>query len=254
MRAQGVRRTMLLAGLMAVAILLSTAMTHCQQSVTGSVDTLPVPEFEPPSGIPEAIGFFASLILPKVLADITQLKQYIQSTEFATFRRRYGDVQAVDAVFDRAMRLSWNNVYEALFISMFATMDHRRVGIRLPLLGPLLWFPLSSEFEDEFRARLGALPRRLYPDTPESAAGDRDKLQHFFGAAFLTYTFESGDSADRLGRFIEWGEQEFVVGGTPDDRDVRANNQGEQFALHLLHDKSLHPSLFMQLRSAQEGQ
>jgi len=242
-----------LLGVLTIALFLPAVTAFGQQPQSDTSDNLPVPIFEPPSDVPEAVGFFASLFVPKLLQDIGQLREYIQSDEFASFRRRYGDVRAVDALFHRAMKLSWNNAYEALFISMFATIELRRLGINLPFLGPLLWFPLTPEFEDEFWVRVSALPRKLYADTPRGETGDRDKLQHFFGSAFLAYVFESGDGADRVGNAIEMGEREFVVGGAADERDVRANKQGQEFGLHLLHDKSLHPSLFLRSRRAQEG-
>lgn len=203
------------------------------------------PVFSPRQNIPEIVSFFAPLFLPKLLQDGVRLKEYIVSEEFAAFKERYGDRYAVDAIFDEAMRLSWNNIHEALIISCAATMDHRKFGVKLPLLGPLLWVPLSSEFEDEFRLRVHALPRKLYPDTPPGDAGDRDKLQHFFGSAFLSYTFASRSISERIGEFIEWGEEAFVVDGALDERDFRANRQGQEFGLRLLDDEEVLPSSFL---------
>jgi hypothetical protein len=45
--------------------------------------------------------------------------------------------------------------------------------------------------------------------------------------------------------FVEWGEDRFVVGGSYDDRDVRANWQGQEFGLRLLTDRRAVPSLFL---------
>jgi len=210
------------------------------------VDTSAVnkPLFPPYEDIPEAVSFLAPFIVPKIFQDCARLKEYILSEEFQRFRQMHGDVLAVDAVFDRAVRLSWNNDYEALFISLFATMDHRNFGVRFPFLGALLWLPLTSEFQDEFEARISALPKALYPDTPSGPAGDRDKLQHFFGSAFFTFLLESAQAADRLGSFVELGEEMFIVGGVNDARDVRSNRQGEQFGLALLRDRTVRPSVF----------
>jgi hypothetical protein len=206
-----------------------------------------VPHFDPRPSIPRAVSFLSPLILPKLAADVTALKEYVVSGEFAAFRRTYGDLCSVDALFDRAMRLSWNNAFEALFITTLATMEHRRFGIRIPLLGPLLWFPLTGEFEDEFHARVRALPSRLYPDTLRGEGNDVDKLQHFFGSAFLTYLFESRETADRIGDFIEWGEDLFIVDGLMDVRDVRANRQGQEFGMQLLNDDTVLPSGYFRI-------
>jgi len=195
--------------------------------------------------VPEGVAFVASLVPPKVLMDESALKAYIVSEDFSQARQRYGDLYAVDVLFDRALSLSWGNRYEALLIAFTATMDHRSFGIRLPLLGPLLWLPLTSEFPDEFRRRRDALPVMLYTDTPPGRYGDGDKLQHFFGSAFIAFLLESAEAAERVGDFVEWGEDKFVVDGALDSRDIRANRQGERFGLALLADPAARPSVSM---------
>lgn len=207
----------------------------------------PAPPLPPRENVPAVLTFLSPLLVPKVFQDCFLLREYVRSAELAGARRAYGDLYAVDCVFDRAMRLSWNNVYESLLVSTFAVMDHERVGVRLPLIGLVLWFPLTSEFASDFRARVDSLPSQLYRDTPGGRGGDRDKLQHFFGSAFLTAMTESPDEADRFGLFVEWGEDLFIVGGVSDDRDVRANRQGERFALRLLSDHDTRPSPFFAL-------
>jgi len=187
------------------------------------------------------------LLAVKIIADCAQLKDYVRSDEFRAVRKTEGDLKAVDAIYDRAVDLAWHNVPEALLIAAFATMDHRRVGVRLPLLGPLLWLPLTSEFSDEFAARLKALPSQLYTDSPHDPEGDKDKLQHFFGSAFIAYSTRSNDPAERLGDFIEETEEEFIVGGVNDERDKRSNGHGRNFGLHLLAGEDARPSAFLTL-------
>jgi hypothetical protein len=203
------------------------------------------PVFTTPVEYPVAISFFAPLFLPKILQDEYRLKEYICGEEFASFRRTYGDLSAVDAIFDRALRLSWNNIFEALLLSFVCTIEHRNFGVRLPLVGPLLWLPLTSEFPDQFQQRVLALPSNLYIDSPPDLAGDRDKLQHFFGSALIAYTFESCEASQRVGMFVEWGEDKFVVEGSLDQRDMRANGQGQDFGDRLLVDASVLPSGFL---------
>jgi hypothetical protein len=205
----------------------------------------PSPMFPEREAVPAIVRFLSPLLIPKLFADGWSLKEYIRSEEFAGFRHRYGDVYAVDAIFERAVSLSWNNLFEALLISFFATMDHRRFGVEVPILGPVLWFPLSSEHPEEFEARVLCLPAKIYPDTPDHPAGDRDKLQHFFGSALIAYTFESRESSARVGYFVEWGEERFIVDGVVDDRDDRANWQGGEFGLALLDNELARPSLFL---------
>jgi hypothetical protein len=210
----------------------------------GSPGQAPLPPLPPRERAPAVLTFLSPLLVPKVLQGCYRLREYVRSDELSAARAAFGDLYAVDLVFDRAMCLSWDNVYEALLVSAFALMDHHRVGVRLPLIGFVLWFPLTSEFAGEFAARVDSLPSRLYADTPPGREGDRDKLQHFFGSAFLTALSESAEGADRFGLFVEWGEELFIVGGVNDDRDVRANRQGQRFALRLLADHDTRPSQF----------
>jgi hypothetical protein len=225
-------------GVGACLCLLLPGTVRCQDSAR-------VPLFDPPAGYPVAVSFFAPLFLPKILQDEYRMKEFICDEEFLAFRRTYGDVNAVDAIFNRALHLSWNNVYEALLLCFLSTMEHRNFGVKLPVLGSLLWLPLTSEFPDEFHRRVKALPAQIYDDSPRGNAGDRAKLQHFFGSALITYVTESRDAAQRVGLFVEWGEDRFVVGGVLDERDIRANMQGQDFGTWLLEDATVLPSKFL---------
>jgi hypothetical protein len=179
------------------------------------------------------------------MADTYDLRDYIRSPAFANIRRTCGDRMAVDALFRLALRMEWGNPFGAVLVTMMATMDHRRFGIDLPLVGALFWFPLTAEFPDEFEERVAALPALIVPDSPWE--GDRDKLQHFFGAALLVVMFESVDVAARMTSFIEWGEERFVVGGEADPRDVAAGVLGAAFGMRLLDHPETLPSQFLQI-------
>jgi hypothetical protein len=196
----------------------------------------------------EGVRFFAPLIVPKVFQDAYQLREFVCSDAFAALRRAHGDLHAVDSLFSRARDLALGNRGEALLISMIVTMDHRRVTFTVPLLGPILTLPLTSESEADFATRLAALPVRLYEDTPEGAAGDRDKLQHFFGSAFVAYAAESEEQADAVGRIVEQGERRYVPGEHVDPRDLRANRQGQRFARALASGRNDPPSTYLRSR------
>ncbi len=195
----------------------------------------------------DIIRFLAPVLVPKIMQDAYRLREYLRGEEFESVRLQRGDLYAVDEIFAKARELTWDNLYEALLISFLATLDHRRIGVQAPSVGSLLWFPLTSEFEDEFEDRVKALPRKVYPDSPGGEAGDRDKLQHFFGSAFLAYTFESRQAAERVGDAVELGEERFIVEGVLDERDVRANHHGQSFGLTLLRDTAARPSDVLQL-------
>ncbi len=201
--------------------------------------------FPPRPEIPEAVSFFVPFILPKIIQDVFQLREFIAGEEFSAFRIAHGDITAVDAIFDKAMRLSLNNTYEALFISLVATMEHRRVDVRIPVVKIIIPLPLTSESAEEFQQRVQCLPSRLYADSPRSEHGDKDKLQHFFGSAFATYVSESRESAEAVGNFVEAKESRYVPGEVVDMRDLRANRQGQAFGLALLGGLPAWPSDFL---------
>jgi hypothetical protein len=171
-----------------------------------------------------------------------ELKNFIRSDAFAAFRKYAGDARAVDAIYVRAMSLTANNTSLALLIATIGTFDHYVVGLRVPLLS--LTFPLSNESYEDFSARVRNLPSDLYADTPPGGRGDRDKLQHFFGAAYIALSFESRGAAQRVGDFVEAGEDAVIVDGVLDSRDERANWNGTEFGIALLGDNRRYPSEF----------
>ncbi len=232
-------------GMMLFASILAEAAHGHEPGQATSQAPAGAPAFAPRASVPKVLQLLGGLFFPKLVQDVSQLKAYLTSDAYALLRRHYGDPYAMDALFDRAMTLSWGNAYEALFISLLSTLEHRRVTFDLPLLGSILSFPLTSEFEDEFRVRVDALPGRLYPDSPDGSFQDKDKLQHFFGSALLVYLSESRDASERMGEFIERGERQFVPDRGIDERDVRANRQGQLFGLALLQDQSVLPSHYL---------
>lgn len=222
------------------------ALTAVPASAQGAEAPAPAAAYAVPDSVEDVNPLFESaamFLLPKVLQDGYLLKEYVGSAEFQDVRHRCGDAAAVDILFRRALRASWNNPYVTLTIVTIAILDHRKFGIVVPVLGPLIWFPLTSEFADEFAVRHAALPSRMFPDTP--VGGDKDKLQHFFGSALLAIVTGSTGAVDRTGEFIEWGEDRFVVEGTVEERDVEANRRGAMFGLRFLEDRSVLPSLYM---------
>jgi len=136
--------------------------------------------------------------------------------------------------------LTNNNTGVSLFLLLAAVLEHRTIGLKVPVFN--LIFPLTNESDGDFRRRVRNLPAQLYSDTPHE--GDKDKLQHFFGSAFLAFVFESRGSADRVGAFIEEGEDAIIVEGQADPRDMRANRQGQRFGLALLENNRRYPSKF----------
>lgn len=208
-------------------------------------DDLEVPGFHP-------LAFLTVYFPSELIGTGIELKSYVRSKRFRALRGRFGDLRAVDALYIRALRLTHGNIGMALLYCTVATMDHHVVGIKNPLFS--IFIPLTGESLEEFTERLNNLPSHFYTDAPNQDAGARDKLQHFFGSAFIANVFESRAIAERLGAFVEWGEDAFIFDGAYDERDLRANRQGREFGLALLAAtdlRSVLPSHFLALPVAE---
>jgi hypothetical protein len=192
-----------------------------------------------------SIGTFLSEIFtPQIIIDTKHIRQYILDERFQILRNRYGDLRTIDAIYLKSLKIAEYNIARALFLSFMAVLEHRKVEVKIPIVSSLK-VPLTFEKDSIFSARIKHLPTQVYSDSPTIPEGDRDKLQHFFGSAYLSYASEAPDFTRTLGNLIEWGEPVFIVGGTDDPRDKRANKQGESFGRDLLAVMTLLPSDYL---------
>jgi hypothetical protein len=190
--------------------------------------------------------FFGDIFTPALIKDTREIRAYVRDERFALLLKRCGDVRAADWIYLKALRIADHDIGRALFLSMMATLEHRNMDLKVPVVGAIR-LPLTFEEDSLFDSRYRNLPSRLYPDTPPGAAGDKDKLQHFFASAYLSYLSGSPSVARTSGDLVERGEAEFVVGGVDDPRDRRANGQGERFGRDLVVVKTLLPSDYFNL-------
>jgi hypothetical protein len=188
--------------------------------------------------------FFSDILTPQIVIDTKRIRRYILDEQFQTLRNRCCDKSAIDVIYLKSLRIAEYNIARALFLSFMAVLEHRKVDVKMPIIG-VFSMPLTFEHDSIFSARINHLPVQIYKDTPNGAAGDRDKLQHFFGSAYISYVSEAPGFARAAGNLIEWGEAQFVVSGTDDQRDRRANKQGECFGRDLLVVQTLLPSDYL---------
>jgi hypothetical protein len=192
-----------------------------------------------------SIGTFVSdIFTPQIILDTKYIREYIRDTRFLILRSRCGDMRTIDAIYLKSLKIAEYNISRALFLSFMAVLEHRKIDVKMPIFKPLA-LPLTFEEDSIFSSRIKNLPAHVYADTPPGSYGDIDKLQHFFGSAYLSYVSEAPGFTRTAGNFIEWGEAIFIVGGTDDPRDKRANNQGKSFGRDLLVVKTLLPSDYL---------
>jgi hypothetical protein len=190
------------------------------------------------------VRFFGNAFTPDLIKETRQIRSYVRDARFNVLMKRCGDGRAIDAIYLKALKISEHNIARALFLALMGTLEHRDVDIKVPIIGSI-GMPLTFESDSMFNARFQHLPARVYADTPPE--GDRDKLQHFFASAYISYASESREIARGGGNFVEWGEAKFVVGGVDDSRDRRANRHGERFGHDLLSIRNLLPSDYLNL-------
>ncbi len=192
-------------------------------------------------------GFLSNTFTPRLILDTKTIRTYVRDPRFKELTQRCGDLRAVDAIYLRALKIAEYDIARALFLSLMGTLEHQDVGVKIPVLG-VLNVPLTFEEDSLFHTRTMNLPSRLYSDTPPE--GDKDKLQHFFASAYLSYATQSPGFAKESGDFVEWGEARFIAGGEDDPRDKRANAQGDAFGRDLAVVKTLLPSDYLHLPDA----
>ena len=188
--------------------------------------------------------FISDTFTPQIILDTKYVREYVCDGRFQILRSRCGDMRAIDAIYLKSLKISDYNIARALFLSFMAVLEHRKIDVKMPIFNSLA-LPLTFEDDSIFFTRMKNLPIHVYPDTPPGSYGDKDKLQHFFGSAYLSFASESPGLTHTTGDFIEWLEPKLIVGGTDDPRDKRANKQGKGFGRDLLVVKTLLPSDYL---------
>jgi hypothetical protein len=180
---------------------------------------------------------------------VNDISSFIASDYFVNLRNKIGDVSAADSIFKHATASANGNISNALLSLMLATVPYREVPIQIPLINSTIDFPLTSADEETFLEKNENLPRYLFFDTPQNNYGDKDKLAHFFGSAFLSYESHLFDMGKLIGYFVEAFEENFKVQSSVDIRDLDVNDYGRLFGKLLQENKDLLPSQIFLIRS-----
>lgn len=183
---------------------------------------------------------------------VNHLSEYIASETFISIKVEYGDLAASDSIFVQAINYCKGNTGDALLGLMLATVPYREVPIKLPLINTIVFYPLTSAEEEIFNQKNVNLPKYLFLDTPDNDYGDKDKLAHFFGSAYLSYESHLFDLGKLIGYFIEVFEESFKVQSSADLRDLDVNDYGRLFGEMLKSDKKILPSQIFLFRSLRQ--
>ncbi len=185
----------------------------------------------------------------KLSKAVNYLSEFIASDYFRTLEKTTGDLQRVDTLFNRAVNYRGGDYSEALLSLTLATVPYKKVPIQIPLIKTIIQYPLTSADDSVFLIKNKNLPKDLFFDTPQNSFGDKDKLAHFFGSAFLAYNSSIFDLGDLIGYFVEVFEEEFKVQSVIDNRDLMTNKYGYIFGTYLKKNKRIQPSSAFLLRT-----
>lgn len=165
------------------------------------------------------------------------LSNYIASDEFKDIKT---DLEKVDSLFSKGNLFFNNDISETLLCLTFSCLPFNKIDLKF--FSTIIKIPLPSPAQNIFYSRLKNLPSKLFFDSPQNEFGDKDKLSHFFGNAFLRYNFSFFNISKFMGIFVEVTEENFFANGGYSYRDLIVNNLGELFAEMLLKDKNTKPS------------
>lgn len=180
---------------------------------------------------------------------VNHISQYIASEKFVELKNKIGDLSATDSIYNEAINYTGNNYGDALLALMLATVPYNEVPLQVPLINSIVYYPLISAEKETFLKKNDNLPRYLFFDTPNDNYGDKDKLAHFFGSAFLSYESNIFDLGKLIGYFVEVFEESFKVQSKMDMRDLDVNDYGRLFGELLKENKKILPSQIFLLRS-----
>jgi len=180
---------------------------------------------------------------------VNYLSEFIASDYFLELKKENNDLALVDSVYTRAIEFYENDYTEALLALTFTTIPYRRVPLVIPLIKARLYYPLISANDSISNLKNQNLPNKLFFDSPDNDYGDKDKLAHFFGNAFIGYAENILKLADVFGYFVEAFEEDFKAQSEVDFRDVDVNWYGVLFGEMLETNINVLPSQIMTIRS-----
>lgn len=175
---------------------------------------------------------------------VDELTRFIASDAFNSLKSFSTDIDLIDSIYKKSLALNNNEISEALLIAVFATIPYKVIPINVPIANIRFDIPLISSDSAIYLKKNENLPANLLHDSPQGKGGDKDKLAHFFGNAFLEYNSQVMDLTEVIGYFVEVFEEEFIGETKIDFRDLRVNKLGQIFGRQLKKDKTLLPSYY----------
>ena len=178
----------------------------------------------------------------KLGASVNHLSHFIASGKFEELKNKLSDYQQIDILYKEALKESKGDIDNALFTLTFTVIPYDQIPVVTPVFKIPINVPLPHSVDSIFNLKNKNLPNNLFFDTPKNSFGDKDKLAHFFGSAYLSYGSSWFDITQIIGIFVEDFEEKFYIQSSADPRDIRADNLGNMFGKVLKKNKEVLPS------------
>lgn len=157
------------------------------------------------------------------------------------------DLAKLDSIYSFSLKTFENDHSETFLALTFATVPFSAMKLETSFFHNQFEIPLPFIQIHGFSKKVKNLPKHLFYDSPKSDFGDKDKIAHFFGNAFLSNNLGSFISPKIIGIYLEYFEDSFRVDGGFSQRDLRANLLGEIFGKLVVKYEKLMPSVIFML-------
>ena len=184
----------------------------------------------------------AAQVKPTFRNGVIYLSKFISSDYYLNLKSKTTDIDLVDTLYLRSVKFYNFDYSEALLALTFACLPYKEMHVKIPVVPITLNLHLPAVESPLFDTKTRNLPSKLFFDTPPNAFGDKDKLSHFFGNAFIEYNFPIFNLSKFLGIFVEKFEETFYVEGAMDKRDLYVNGLGAKFGKDLNKNNTIFPS------------
>jgi len=179
--------------------------------------------------------------------NVAALTRYISTSESFMTPHKVSEIDLVDSIYLNAIRMTGGEISPALAACIWTCLTVRSATIISPILRTPFVIPFFSASDSIFREKNRRLPKYLFPDSPNSPAGDVDKLAHFFGSAYIEFNSFIPGVTEFFGWFIEVFEETFKLDSKISYRDIKVNSLGIKFGNGLRKKNDLLPSDFLKL-------
>jgi len=169
------------------------------------------------------------------------LSKYIASGNYLS--NTHNTLYGIDSIYLKAKLIQKDDISETLLSTTFAALPFDHIPLVLPILNAKINIPLPAVEENLFIVKNENLPSGFLIDN-KNQNGDKDKISHFFGNAFISHSISFINLSDFLGLIIELFENTFYVEGSIDARDIIINRLGQKFGEDLKKDSTLLPSQY----------